>query len=171
MFQGKWKARKGEVVAVKKCTIAGTRENPDIPREVQILSSVPEHPNIISFYAIAFNYPDMFIVTEFAEKYGGPNGPSTTVFGKLPFPSNFHFHRNSTSIELLLPWSFHFHDLAFHCFVRHALTTMCSAHAQFKSNGSVTAPAAQIVLVGDVHRIQIRLTLVDLPGHLCIFLL
>ena len=103
--------------------------------------------------------------------YGGPNGPSTTVFGKLPFPSNFHFHRNSTSIELLLPWSFHFHDLAFHCFVRHALTTMCSAHAQFKLNGSVTAPAAQIVLVGDVHRIQIRLTLVDLPGHLCIFLL
>ena len=68
VFQGKWKARKGEVVAVKKCTIAGTRENPDIPREVQILNSVPEHPNIISFYAIAFNYPDIFIVTEFAEK-------------------------------------------------------------------------------------------------------
>ena len=68
VFRGKWKARKGEVVAVKKCTIAGTRENPVIPREVQILSSVPEHPNIISFYAIARNYPDMFIVTEFAEK-------------------------------------------------------------------------------------------------------
>jgi len=68
VFRGKWKARKGEVVAVKKCTIAGTKENPDIPREVQILSSVPEHPNIISFYAIAHNYPDMFIVTEFAEK-------------------------------------------------------------------------------------------------------
>ena len=68
VFRGKWKARKGEVVAVKKCTIAGTRENPVIPREVQILSSVSEHPNIISFYAIAFNYPDMFIVTEFAEK-------------------------------------------------------------------------------------------------------
>ena len=68
MFRGKWKARKGEVVAVKKCTIAGTKENPVIPREVQILSSVPEHPNIISFYAIAINYPDMFIVTEFAKK-------------------------------------------------------------------------------------------------------
>ena len=30
--------------------------------------SVPEHPNIIFFYAIAFNYPDLFIVTEFADK-------------------------------------------------------------------------------------------------------
>ena len=68
MFRGKWNARKGEVFAVKKCTLFGTKENMDIPREVQILSSVPEHPNIISFYAIAFNYPDMFIVTEFAEK-------------------------------------------------------------------------------------------------------
>ena len=68
MFRGKWKARKGEVVAVKKCRVAGTRENPVIPREVQIISSVPEHPNIISFYAVAVNYPDMFIVTEFAEK-------------------------------------------------------------------------------------------------------
>ena len=68
VFRGKWKAKKGQVVAVKKCTIAGTKENPDIPREVQILSSVPEHPNIITFYAIAFNYPDIFIVAEFAEK-------------------------------------------------------------------------------------------------------
>ena len=68
VFRGKWKAKKGEVVAVKKCTIGGTREKPDIPREVEILSSVPEHPNIISFYAIAFSYPDLFIVTEFAEK-------------------------------------------------------------------------------------------------------
>ena len=68
VFRGKWKARKGEVVDVKRCMIAGTRENPVIPREVQILSSVPEHPNIITFYAIAFNYLDVFIVTEFAEK-------------------------------------------------------------------------------------------------------
>ena len=68
VFQGKWKARKGEVVAVKKCTIGGTLENPDTSREVDILSSVPEHPYIISFYGIAFNYPDLFIVTEFAEK-------------------------------------------------------------------------------------------------------
>ena len=52
---------------MKKCTIAGTRENPVTPQEVEILSSIPEHPNIISFYAIAFNYPDIFIVTEFAE--------------------------------------------------------------------------------------------------------
>ena len=68
VFRGKWKARKGEVVAVKKCMIAGTKESPVIPREVEILSSVPEHPNIISFYAIAFNHPDIFIVTEFADK-------------------------------------------------------------------------------------------------------
>ena len=27
VLRGKWKARKGEVVAVKKCTIAGTRDN------------------------------------------------------------------------------------------------------------------------------------------------
>ena len=68
VFRGKWKARRGEVVAVKKCTVAGTKSNPSIPQEVRILSSLPEHPHIISFYAIAFNYPDIFIVTEFAEK-------------------------------------------------------------------------------------------------------
>ena len=68
MFRGKWKARKGEVVAVKKCTLTGTKRDPDIPREVQILSSVPEHPHIIAFYGISINFPDILIVTEFAEK-------------------------------------------------------------------------------------------------------
>ena len=68
MFRGKWKARKGEVVAVKKCLLAGTKRDPDIPREVLILSSLPEHPHIITFYGISVNYPDLFIVTEFAEK-------------------------------------------------------------------------------------------------------
>ena len=68
VYRGKWKARKGEMVAVKKCMIAGTKKNPDIPREVEILRSIPGHPNIISFYTIAINYPDIFIVTELAEK-------------------------------------------------------------------------------------------------------
>ena len=67
VFRGKWKARKGEVVAVKKCTMTGTKRDPDIPREVQILSSVPDHPHIISFYGVSINYPDILIVTEFAE--------------------------------------------------------------------------------------------------------
>ena len=68
MFQGKWKARKGEVVAVKKCTMSGTKQEPDIPQEVQILSSIPKHPYIISFYGVCKNYPDIFIVTEFAQE-------------------------------------------------------------------------------------------------------
>ena len=68
VFRGKWKARKGEVVAVKKCMISGTKQDPDIPREVQILSSVPEHPNIISFFGICISYPEILIVVEFAEK-------------------------------------------------------------------------------------------------------
>ena len=68
VFRGKWKAKKGEVVAVKKCTISGTKQDPNIPREVQILSSVPEHPNIISFYGICINYPEILIVVQFAEK-------------------------------------------------------------------------------------------------------
>ena len=68
VFQGKWMANEGEVVAVKKCAIAGKKRDPDIPREVLILKSLPKHPHIISFYGIAVNYPDLFIVTEFAEK-------------------------------------------------------------------------------------------------------
>ena len=52
---------------MKKCTIGGMKQRPDIP-QVQILSSVPEHPNIIPFYGIAFSHPDCLVVTEFADK-------------------------------------------------------------------------------------------------------
>ena len=66
VYRGKWLANRGEVVAVKKCPIAGKKLDPNIPREVSILHSLPKHPHIISFYGIALNYPDLFIVTEFA---------------------------------------------------------------------------------------------------------
>ena len=68
VFRGKWVDRKNEVFGVKKCTIGGTQRDPSIPREVDILSTVSDHDHIIAFYGVAFNYPDMFIVTEFAEK-------------------------------------------------------------------------------------------------------
>ena len=68
VFRGKWTEMKGEILGVKKCTIGGTQRNPDIPREVDILSSVSDHKHIISFHGVGFNYPDMFIVTEFAER-------------------------------------------------------------------------------------------------------
>ena len=68
VFRGEWTEMKGEILGVKKCTIGGTQRNPDIPREVDILCSVSDHKYIISFHGVGFNYPDMFIVTEFAEK-------------------------------------------------------------------------------------------------------
>ena len=59
VFQEEWKARKGQAVAVKKYTM---------PRQVQILSSVPEHPHIITFYGVSMSTTGISIVTEFAEK-------------------------------------------------------------------------------------------------------
>ena len=69
VFKGKWEGGgKGEIFAIKKCTIGGTERDVRVPREVDILCSVSCHVNIISFFGVAFNYPDMFIVTEFAKK-------------------------------------------------------------------------------------------------------
>ena len=95
VFRGKWEARRGEVhvVAVKKCTMSGAKGDQDIPREVQILSSVSQHPHIISFYGISINYPDLFIVTEFAEK--------GSLFDYL------HKEKQVPTVDQSLAWALH----------------------------------------------------------------
>ena len=68
VFRGTWAERKRQTFAIKKCTIGGTPRDVGIPREVDILASVSNHTHIISFHGVAFLYPDMYIVTEFAPR-------------------------------------------------------------------------------------------------------
>ena len=61
MFRGRWKS-KGFDVALKKvnCT-------PDTS-DAQIMMELGKHPNIISFYGFAYNYPETIIVTALSKK-------------------------------------------------------------------------------------------------------
>ena len=61
MFRGKWTS-KGFDVALKKvnCT-------PDAS-DAQIMMELGKHPNIISFYGFAYNFPETIIVTALARK-------------------------------------------------------------------------------------------------------
>ena len=61
VFRGKWKS-KGLNVALKKVNITADESDAKVMRELG------EHPNIISFYGFARNYPETIIVTALAKK-------------------------------------------------------------------------------------------------------
>ena len=65
MFEGKWKKR---TVAVKVC-LGNLLEN--LSREIQILTSLPPHSNVLTFYGVALSRDSVstYIITELA-----PNG-------------------------------------------------------------------------------------------------
>ena len=61
VFRGKWKS-KGLHVALKKVNCM-----PDAS-DAKIMSELGEHPNIISFFGFAYNYPETIIVMTLAKK-------------------------------------------------------------------------------------------------------
>ena len=65
VFEGKWKKR---TVAVKMC-LKNLLEN--LSHEIQILTSLPPHSNVITFYGVALSRDSVatYIITELA-----PNG-------------------------------------------------------------------------------------------------
>ena len=60
VFRGKWKS-KGIDVALKKVIT-----NPDAS-DAKVMMELGEHPNILSFYGFAYNYPETIVVTALAK--------------------------------------------------------------------------------------------------------
>ena len=66
VYEAKWKAKKGMKVAVKVCP-GNLLTN--LPREVHILTTLPRHPNVVSFFGVSLSSDKIStcIITELAQ--------------------------------------------------------------------------------------------------------